>query len=223
MEIWVAIIALVGTVFAAVFHYWSNAKHARLMHVLEIERKQLSDEMQQQVEELDFSKFLLDWGVTEKALRDLMESTNIDRFLILKAINGTYTPRWTTAFFQMRSDGQKPYSYIHVELDKDYVDRLIRIVNTGPLGFEVNSIPDSLIKSIYSLEGVKHSFWVHLETHEFPNGSAAITYCSFSTREDEITEETKTACHIFAGRLKGLASVFRRNQAARTSGLKETQ
>lgn len=169
-------------------------------------------ELKFQAGALDFSGFLQEWDGVHHDLKTLMQETEIDRFLILRAWNGSLAPRWTTAVFQMRQGAQDPISYVHFELDDDYVSRLRQIAKDGPLLIDVDHAPSSAIKDIYEAEGVTASAWFHLETStlEEAPGCAAITYCSFATHSAEkMDEKTFTRCRTIAGRLKGVSSAFR--------------
>ena len=184
---------------------------------LKVERRKLQlaeKEMDFQADALDFVSFLGDWQHTSDELSSIIEETEIDRILILRAWNGTLSPKWTTARFQMRELGQKIRQYIHFELDQDYVDRLREISGCGELYFVVDEINqnDSRIKQVYQAEGVLASYWAHIETLSRIDSPEckAVSYISFSTTtHKEISEKTRTRCMIMAGRLKGIASNFR--------------
>jgi hypothetical protein len=139
-----------------------------------------------------------------------MKRTNVDRFLILRAWNGHLAPKWTTAIYQVRSGEQKTYSYVHYELDQDYVERLRYVNMNGCLYFKTEDLPECGIKDVYHAEGVTGSLWLQLEERWVQNTSSrAITYCSFSTHHPEgLNEDEITQCKILAGRLKGMAMAF---------------
>lgn len=159
---------------------------------------------------LDFGTFIHDWGETHKELRNLLENTDIDRFIIFRAWNGEGRARWTTSVFQMRLGAQEPIQYVHFELDDDYVTRLRKIVRDGILYFKVCEIPDSAIKYVYEAEGVLTSVWCHIISENVDNSkSATHTYCSFASHiAEELDDATITKCKIMAGRLKGVANSF---------------
>lgn len=175
-------------------------------------------ELKFQAGALDFSAFLQEWDGVHHDLKTLMEETEIDRFLILRAWNGTLAPRWTTAVFQMRQGNQDPISYVHFELDEDYVARLRTIAKDGPVLLDVEHTPPSAIKDIYEAEGVTASAWFHLETSTIPEapGCAAITYCSFATHDlEKMNDSTFTRCRTIAGRLKGVSAAFRADPSSK--------
>ena len=168
-------------------------------------------ELKFQAAALDFSDYMREWNEINAEILALFKETSIDRFLILRAWNGELQPRWTTAFFQMRSEGQQAFSYTHVQLDDDYVNRLRDTIGSGSIVFSVTDAPPSLIKSIYDFEGVKHSAWFSIDKTflNHPNGkreAAALTYCSFASRNDEpLTDAEIIRCRMIASRIKGVA------------------
>lgn len=206
-EVLVAALGLAGACFTA----WIGLKLSRQKAMTD----QAVREVNLQRQALDFSEFLSDWTGTLKELEVLMETTCIDRFIILRAWNGALAPRWTTAMYQLRQGIQDPVQYVHFELDTDYVDRLNAITQRGNLVFEVKDLPDSAIKEVYLAEGVTAAAWYHLQTVEANGGpSRAITYCSFATHRGggPIPPEVLTKCLILSGRLKGVAHAFTRHE-----------
>lgn len=199
-EIIIAVIGLLGVLGSAWIGYLATRRQKR-------KKDQAENEMTLQRAALDFSGFLSEWSGVYEALEALMEETEIDRFLILRAWNGTLTPKWTTAIYQMRKGDQEPIQYIHFELDADYVERLNKIIHRGHMLIDVAEIDQSAIKRIYEAEGVTASLWSHLETLDDSTGAnRAVTYCSFATHsEAKIPDSTVTKCRILTGRLKGVA------------------
>lgn len=171
---------------------------------------QLRNELQLQSSALDFGMFMREWSETFKELEAILQETRIDRFLILRAWNGQLTPKWTTAVLQLRQAGQQTYSYVHFELDTDYVDKLRRIIDTGSIQFKVATLEDSAVKSIYKNEGITESFWSYLASHKGVDAESIVhTYCSFSTRDpDGLTETEITRANMAIGRLRAIANQF---------------
>ncbi|MDX1496951.1 MAG: hypothetical protein R3352_05300 [Salinisphaeraceae bacterium] len=179
--------------------------------------KQAESELTLQQQALDFGAFVEEWGETYQEIDRLMDSTTIDRFLILRAWNGHLSPRWTTAVFQMRKGMQMPVSYVHFELDTDYVSRLKEISVRNVIAFNVDEIPeDSAIRAVYEAEKVTAAVWVHIMSEEVPGtDTVAHTYASFATRAPEkINKDTVTKCSVVAGRLRGIASTFKMKGAS---------
>lgn len=167
---------------------------------------QAKHELEIQSESLDFAAFVNDWGGILKDIESLMNKSTLDRFLIFRAWNGVSNPRWTTAVFQFRKGRQEHISYIHFELDVDYIERLKTITDGKDIYFNVDDIPPSAVKSIYLNEGVKASYWSHLHSKQIDKHSRTITYCSFATMDERgLDENTQTRIKIILGRLRAVA------------------
>lgn len=204
VEILVAVIGLVGVIISSLIGWISKERE-------KTKRIQAERELLFQNASLDFAAYMEEWNETEEMLKSLFEETPIDRFIILRAWNGLHNPRWTTAVYQMRREGQKLYSYVHFELDDDYVWRIQQMYQKQILVFKTEEMPPSLIKDVYENEGVLASLWSFIDSrhHAYKDDSRSITYCSFaSLSSDEISQETATRCRIISSRLKGLAINF---------------
>lgn len=170
------------------------------------EKRNQEAEIRFQSAALSFEDFLLDWGEIDAGVRDLFEKTNVDRFLLLRAWNGHSDPKWTTAFFQIRDGIHEPVSYVHFELDDDYVNRLMQIKSRGMIHFSSADLPESAIKRVYDLEKVKSSAWFFLDRRTLEGtNSSAITYCSFASHSaGELSQDEITKAQIIVSRIKGL-------------------
>ena len=202
-EVAVALIGMVGAIATALIYNHKNKKTTHSLH-------QAESELKLQQKALDFGAFMEEWSGTHDEILHLLENTCIDRFLIFRAWNGRLAPRWTTAVFQLRLGKQDPISYVHFELDVDYVSRLKEISIRNVVAFDVEDLQDCAIKRIYEAEGVKSAVWVHI-TSEAVEGTDTVahTYCSFATHSDEgIEQNLVTKCQILGGRLKGIALTF---------------
>ncbi len=206
-EILIALIGLVGTIFAASIAYIS--KRNELTSKKQLQQAEL--EMKVQSEALDFGQFFQDWNFIQHEINQLMEETNIDRFLMFRAWNGARDPRWTTAVYQLRQGEQKPISYVHFELDNDYKHRLSDMIDSKKIYFEVKDLPDSAIRSVYLAEGVSSAVWCHLDSTKPKDVSGkAITYCSFASHDPHLIDEnTQTRCKILADRMKAIIANFK--------------
>lgn len=160
-------------------------------------------------EMLDFTEFANNWSEIQNEIQKLIETTPVDRFLILKAWNGVNAPRWTSALIQIRSSGQSPVPYLHIELDTDYVEKLRATAEESTSYYVIDKIPESMIKSFYKAEGVKASLWAIIGKIKGKGDTQAVTYCSFATHDDSLLDEdTRTKCRIIVDRLKAMYSEF---------------
>lgn len=197
-EVIVALIGMVGVVSAA----FLGAKYKTGKEQL----KQAEKELDFQQIALGFSEFVEEWSSINADIKHLLSTTMIDRFIIFRAWNGYLSPRWTTAIYQQRADDQEVVTYIHVDLDEDYQDRIRSMIKRNDINFVVDEIPESSIKAIYMAEGVKSSYWSHLHSFQLANSnSRAVVYCSFATHaERPIDEATLTRCRLLSSRLRGI-------------------
>lgn len=199
----VALAGLVGTTISAGVGYlrWLDERRHRNQAELEMRFTRAA---------LQFPEFVEEWDEIIKDIMSLMDETNVERFLILRAWNGHLEPRWTTAIYQLRSNGHKPIAYVHFELDADYVGMLKQVTVKNNVYLETDLLPkDSALRYVYENEGVQSAFISHLVTlvgeHE---DSFSQTYCSFGSHSGPLSQNTITRCRIIANRMKGLASTF---------------
>lgn len=200
----VALLGLAGILFTGTLGY--------VKFFLERDRRSQAElEMRFQRAALSFPEFVEEWHEISSDMISLMQETTVDRFLLLRAWNGHLEPRWTTALYQIRANGQKPIAYVHYELDTDYVGMLRQVTAKGNVHFKTTELPvDAVLRKTYEYEKVTEAAIFHLTSHVGPMpDSKAHTYCSFATHsKDGMTEEAVTRCHILASRMKGLALTF---------------
>jgi hypothetical protein len=202
----VAAIAAIGTIAAAATQGFLRIRE------LGLRLRQAENEIRFQRDALDITAFIGDWDGVMSEIKSLMQDTGIERFLILRAWNGYLEPRWTSAIFQLHREDTQMMSYIHVELDHDYVDRLRSITTAGPVIFTTADISErSLIRGIYETEGIQEAMWCHIESLSVPGTSTkAVTYCSFGARTlGAFDVRAITRANLVVGRLKGIAGNFR--------------
>lgn len=199
-EIVVALIGCAGAVATAVIQYMGKREAQR-------DARAARQELRFQSAALSFTDFIRDWGPIHEELCALLRDTPVDRFLMMRAWNGADAPRWTTALFQFRSVGQNPISYVHVELDGDYVERLKIVSVNGYAAWKVEDMPEGLVKSIYLREGVQSAAWYFVDRQMLEGrDSAAVTYVSFASHSvDVLDDATLTWCRMVVGRMKMMA------------------
>lgn len=200
IEIITALIGAMATVSVAIIGFKKAKKE-------KTRADQAEQEIRFQSAALDFDGFFGEWKEIHEELEHLCEETCIDRFLVLRAFNGLAQPRWVNAVFQYRSGVQQPVSYIHVELDDDYIERLRRITSGGSISFRVADIPQSLVRGIYESEHVKASAWFHIGTYDLVDTrTRMIAFCSFATHEDvDIPKDVLVRCRLIANRFQRIA------------------
>ncbi len=146
----------------------------------------------------DHAKLILAWFKTFGKIDQLIANTEIDRVLVLTAINGIKQPKYVTAYFQRRSENQDEVEYIDIKIDDHYRSLLEVTVQTGYVYFVVQDLPTGvIIKNIYEMENVKSSMWVLIGINELGNEKKSITFASLSTHKDGgISASTQTQCII---------------------------
>lgn len=173
-------------------------------------QKRRADKLQSEVEAQDEAlrlpqniEFLRKWNAFEQSVRDLLNSSEIDRFILFRCWNGYKDPKWTTAIYQIREEGQEWFNYILVPLDDDYRDRLKVMKEKGLLTMVVEELPPSMIRDVYMGEGVRESVWFHvMSTAPTERGSVAHTYFSAASHtEAKISDESKTKLQTLAWEL----------------------
>lgn len=200
-EITVALISLVG-VLATVAR--SNAKVKREKAKV----AQAEDEIKFQKAAMGFGEFLTEWNEIQNEVNRLFKETKLERFIIFQAFNGKLTPRWTTGVIQLRKDSA-PISFVHVELDEDYIGRLLSIRSTRFATVKPTELGPCMIKDIYMAEGVTESLWAHIKTKQLDPNRTVYTYCSYATTDaGGMDETTMTMCKNLTGRLKSIALNF---------------
>ena len=206
-EVAVALIGLVGALATALL---ANARSKKKIVMANHGLVQAESELKLQQKALDFGAFIEEWAGTHQEILSFLQNTTLDRFMIFRAWNGKLAPRWTTAVFQMRLAEQEPVSYVHFELDVDYVSRLREVSIKNVMSFCVADLPPCEIKNVYMAEGVKHAIWAHIMSEDMHGAdTVSHTYCSFATHVDSpVDQNLVTRCSILAGRLKGIAMSF---------------
>lgn len=216
------IVAGIGSGVTAYFAFRNKSLELKQQHTLEIEKlkqeseqkkienEQLRNELAISSKVLDFAGFLEEWSGIDDSIKDIFTTTNVNRILILRAWNGSTSPKWTTSVYQRRAEDQAPISYIHFELDTDYVNRLNEIFTCGNnycsnAYYVVDEMPDSAeLKNVYHNEKVNATLWCSLDRTRLSEHSTALTYISFSTTiAEKITQDEQTKCKLLVGMLKG--------------------
>lgn len=158
---------------------------------------------------------LVAWGKVANKIQQFCRETSIDRFMILVCWNGQITPTKTTAIYQYRENPADFHSYIGVDLDKDYIERLVLLKYSGYHEFTVANEPDSVIKRIYEAEGIKHALWFPLQAVKSTVTSAyAFRYCSFATKANtSITPALRQRCQNLVWEIKSDLDVYKQQHA----------
>ena len=195
------VVSIVGGLFAFI------ASRSRQVREGKEKVDQVERELQFKRDALGLAEFVEEWENLRAEVLRLIDETCIDRFILFRAWNGKYSPRWTTGIYQIRSSDQTVTPYISYEMDSDYQGRLIATMRNKSHFIDVGEIVESDVKAIYDAEGVKQSFWCHIINLALSGSdSRAIVYCSFATHSDEdIGGALRLRCSLLSSRFKGLA------------------
>lgn len=178
------------------------------------EKTQAELEMKIRSKALDFAEFIREWDETHKDIQELLETTEIDRFIMFRAWNGFAEPKWTTSMLQVRQGNQTPINYIHFELDEDYQERLKFCQLNKHSYFEIDTIPnDASIKKVYSCEEINASLWSHVIDIDGPQNSKILIYTSLSTiNHKTISQKTILKCKSLIEQIKLRAHEYQISQ-----------
>lgn len=164
---------------------------------LEEVSKKLSEVQEEVRDKEDALKLYMsadNWDPIYDQMSKLCETTEVDRILALRCWNGEKTPTHTKSLFQHREGEQERVEYWE-KLDPDYVMRVSDMLTNNIHVINTSEIPNSLIKRIYTKEGVQHSVWFPVFQLKLGTGTVVYTYMSFATHDsDAISEETIELC-----------------------------
>ena len=157
----------------------------------------------------DFVNYLKVWNSIEADITNLLSNSCIDRFVLLRGWNGIRDPKYTTAIYQYKSKSDKYQKFEAVELDLDYRDKL-RKTYEGPVVFNIAEQKESLVKSIYELEGIKCAVWYYIISSSVDGvEERATTYCSFgSSSVDSMDPATLMRAQLLVSRIKAVMHKF---------------
>lgn len=167
------------------------------------ERAQKEFEFQQQVKNPYIR--LNDWQPIADEIEMLCRDTEIDRVLMLVAVNGVDDPKHATVVWEYRQD-KKTFAYVDVPLDADYVRRLIHIREQPLLHFKTNEASNTLIGNFYAREGVTECVWEMIgKRASNTTDQVAYKYMSFATHEEGgIASDTLRRCTNIVNRLRSV-------------------
>jgi len=111
--------------------------------------------------------FLMEWTEILAEIRSIMQDTSVDRFVIFEGMNGRSKVRKVTAFFQLRSEGQRSYKFKNFAIDDDYREMLERAKQSPDgLYLETSEMEDCRLRRVYETEGVTSAVVHHLSENE---------------------------------------------------------
>lgn len=185
IEILVALIGLGGTVWASTIGYFLyDRKRLKREHASELEKATSLMKERQLFHDQVMSPFypVKNWTRFVQRVKDISAGTDIDRILILVAVNGHRKPTHASCVWDYRETGED-FSYIDVPLDDDYIFRLNNTESQGRIRFK--TVDDgSKISRFYLTEGVTEAIWAMIGKRvNHSTGQIAYKYISVATHE----------------------------------------
>lgn len=187
-----SVITTLGSIIVVFITVRNNIKLVRLNKKLDEEVKLKELESKQTLIKYDVVTNLLRFSQYQKlydAVINMMEKSNVDRFLIFLAINGKVDLKHVTCIFQKFRDDKRTIDAVSVykglEVDNDYLEKLKRLELYGELIVETNAEAPSLIKSIYESEGINWSRWKFIGRVNIDEKNDLISYCSAATFKEK--------------------------------------
>jgi hypothetical protein len=118
---------------------------------------------------------------------DLVNSTKIDRFLVLRAENGQTMLK--TATVELEHPPQKSiyatFFYKNVPIDDTYREMLKMAEASGVYEMETAKMPDCKLRGYYEDEGVTFSNCYFIGRLVFSDKKAIVFYCTAATHQNE--------------------------------------
>lgn len=192
-EIWVAAITVGGVIYAATIKYFMDAKAKReeahkeeILNAVDVARQAAVEKERQAFYRQVTSPYypVREWTMFVNIVKDLHANTEVDRVLVLVAVNGAEDPRHASVVWEYRTAGES-YSYVDVPIDQDYVQRLLHIRREGKIRFKTAEVPGTLIGRFYGNEGVTESVWAMVgKRTSYTTSQVAYKYISVATHAE---------------------------------------
>lgn len=184
---------------------------AAYINTLKQENKELKKKNEDLSQELVFD--LSTFNEINQIVANMFRTTKSDRFLILAATNGTSELRQATVLYEQHFiDGESKavlslgatQRYKNYEFDNHYLQTLKRCeIEKKGVFFEVATMPDCDLKSIYELEQVKHSSVHFLSRNKIDDKNDRLFYCSVATHNPtNYCVQGKTLIHGYVSQVK---------------------
>ena len=124
-----------------------------------------------------------EWTRFVKKVKDLNDQTEVDRFLVLVAVNGVNSPTHASVVWDHRTEGED-YFYNDVPLDDDYIAR-VNAIKKGKIRFKTEEVSGTKIGAFYQNEGVTEAIWAMIgKRRSFTTEQIAYKYISVATHRE---------------------------------------
>lgn len=166
---------------------------------------------------------LMAWRHVTHIAKELVQDSDVERFLVLMLTNGGGDPHpgarlYATALVNELDDTyqHKHRDYDQVEVDTDYIERVIRARASGAQRMHVSVMGDSLLKRFYDAEGVRYAELYYLFSTE-----RETYFCSAATYSNEHLAGAQGDISLALNAIKkALSGVYREVRAKSAKGTK---
>jgi hypothetical protein len=207
VQIVLGLFTLVGTLGGGYLAYKSGIKKKTAV----VEKTPIAElEVKYNDSGKNFLGYLSAWNDIERCIADLLSTSSLDRFIMLRGWNGVRDPEFTTAVYQYKSESDKYQAFQSLPLDDDYRAKL-RHTYKNPLVFVTAEQQEGcLIRRIYELEGIKSTVWYFISSDAIQGiPERATMYCSFgSTGEEVLDAATLLRSELLVAKIKEVMGKF---------------
>lgn len=206
------IIALISGAVTLVLGILSYLQAVRIKK-LELGKKTAEADLGYLHTKLDALDILLDFEVfseIKNTVAEIFDNTNIDRFLILIAVNGKVDFGTVSVIFEQHKYTDKAKfsvnaiaKYRELKVDPEYKIMLKSLEFNDSLYYDVLMMEKSDLKNIYMKEQVTHSYIKFIKRVKVDNENDMLVYSTAATHEaDPISEQDQVYLKAMYGRIK---------------------
>lgn len=199
MEVLIAVIGTGGAILSTIISI-------RLKHKLENE-KTLHTQERVGWDALSIIANFTVFNKTKKVVDRLMNETSATRFLYLIAVNGKHELRHVSVIYEQHKTTDFTVNainrYQRIKVDDEYLRMLKRTEKDGPIDLETETMSASLLKDIYSMEGIKHSRVTFVHRVHMDAENDLVIFSSIASHDKDFTSSELTNIDLtYEGTLK---------------------
>ena len=193
IELLTALVALISTILAL---FWGKKERAKRVDV----EQQLKQKTYSRIVSDELSDFFA-FNSIKNAVDELFEKAEVERFLILVAVNGKQNFNFVSVIYEQHKESKHNINaiarYKNITIDIAYKDLLKKAESEKILFLNVDEMGDGILKNIYQFEGVKHSIISFLTRKSVDKNNDVIVYSSLARYESsDFTEIDKTLIQL---------------------------
>lgn len=203
-DVWVALVGLFSTIIATLFAYKQSIK----LKKMELEASKKDNIILDQQKNFSALSLLMDFELIDsikKRVDLIFDKTNVDRFIILIAVNGKTDFNLVSVIYEQHKIETKINAvsqYGHVYIDDHYRRMIKEIEKNGSFYFETDrSYEVSYLNNIYLKENVKSSLIKFIQRVKIDENNDMIVFCSLASRTGLMDESIKNHLHADWGNI----------------------